>query len=61
MYSLCYSQEKNVKKDALQGKIGNIYIPDQKVRMTIFHSLHLLFELFPVTKYIDCSDVTSLF
>ncbi|KAJ1419500.1 Brix domain [Sesbania bispinosa] len=24
-------KEKNVKKDALQGKIGNIYIPDQKI------------------------------
>ncbi|XP_061368722.1 ribosome production factor 2 homolog [Gastrolobium bilobum] len=27
-------KEKNVKKDALQGKIGNIYIPDQKVGET---------------------------
>ncbi|KAF7818743.1 ribosome production factor 2-like protein [Senna tora] len=24
-------KEKNVKKDAIQGKIGNIYIPDQKI------------------------------
>ncbi|KAK2406079.1 hypothetical protein P8452_68452 [Trifolium repens] len=24
-------KEKNVKKDPLQGKIGNVYIPDQKI------------------------------
>ena len=25
-------QEKNVKGDVIEGKVGKIYIPDQKVR-----------------------------
>lgn len=36
MYFLSLSQEKNVKRDELKGKIGSIYIPDQKVISTIF-------------------------
>lgn len=30
-FDVYFSQEKNVSKDLIQGKIGRIYIPDQKV------------------------------
>ncbi|KAI9086256.1 hypothetical protein K1719_031710 [Acacia pycnantha] len=29
--ALSSNREKNVKKDAIEGKVGNIYIPDQKI------------------------------
>lgn len=35
MCIFCCLQEKNVKKDAIEGKVGNIYIPDQKVRIIV--------------------------
>lgn len=34
--SFLYRQEKNVSQDAVQGKIGKIYIPDQKVTCNSF-------------------------
>lgn len=34
---LFFLQLKNVSEDAVQGKIGKIYMPDQKVRVTFIH------------------------
>ena len=34
---LCFLQVKNVSKDAIDGKIGKIYMPDQKVRGMFIH------------------------
>lgn len=33
----CFLQVKNVSKDEIQGKIGKIYMPDQKVRRMFIH------------------------
>lgn len=33
----CFLQVKNVSKDEIQGKIGKIYMPDQKVRGMFIH------------------------
>lgn len=32
-----FLQLKNVSGDAIQGKIGKIYVPDQKVRRIFIH------------------------